>query len=54
MIDPNIERIYDIILSIFLGIILVLLFDKLFEKPRIVNVYMDENDKNISIHPQKN
>ncbi len=44
MIDPNIERMYDIILSMFLGLFLVLLFDRLFEKPRIVNVYMDENN----------
>lgn len=48
MIDPNIEKIYDIILSIFLGICFVLLFDQLFEKPRIVNIYVDKNENNIN------
>ena len=39
MIDPSLEKIYDIILSIFLGIVLVIMFDQLFDKPRIVNIF---------------
>lgn len=40
MIDKKTEYIYNIILSIFLGIILALAFDSLFDKPRIIDVYM--------------
>lgn len=39
MIDPYIENIYDIILSIFLGIILILFFNKMFDSPRIITIY---------------
>lgn len=46
MIDQKFEYLYDIILSIFLGILCAVLFDNMFEKPRIVNIYFDENDKN--------
>lgn len=34
--------LYDIVLSIFLGIIFVILFDQLFDKPRIINMYMEK------------
>lgn len=40
MIDKKTEYIYNIILSIFLGIILAFAFDSLFDKPRIVDVYV--------------
>ena len=33
--------LYDIMLSIFLGIICVILFDQLFDSPRIINMYME-------------
>jgi len=39
MIEKNTEKIYDIILSIFIGIILALMIDKLFQKPRTVTIY---------------
>ena len=39
MIKPEIEKIYDIILSIFLGIMLILFFDKIFDNPRIITIY---------------
>lgn len=39
MIDKYTENIYNIILSIFLGIILVMIFDKLFDRPRVINLY---------------
>lgn len=39
MIRPDIENVYDIILSIFLGIMFVLFFDKMYENPRIITIY---------------
>jgi hypothetical protein len=46
MIDPDTTYIYNIILSIFLGIILAIMFDSLFEKPRIIDIYLKkEKDK---------
>lgn len=45
MIDEKTDHIYNIILSIVLGIILVLLFDSLFIKPRVINIYMDKPKK---------
>ena len=36
------DEIINIILSIFLGIICAILFDQLFEKPRIINIYKDQ------------
>lgn len=41
MIDSKVENIYNIMLSIFLGIIIVLLIDQLYEKPITVNLYVD-------------
>lgn len=40
MIDKKTEYIYNVILSIFLGIILAVAFDSLFDKPRIVDIYV--------------
>ena len=45
MIDPTIESIYNIILSIFLGIIMVVLIDQLFKKPRIITIYKHNYDQ---------
>jgi hypothetical protein len=42
MIDKSTENIYNIILSIFLGIIFVILIDQCFEKPRIFDIYVDK------------
>lgn len=39
MIDPNIEYIYNIVLSLFAGTLLVVLLDQLFDKPRVINIY---------------
>lgn len=39
MIDPDLESMYDILLSLFIGMMLILFFDQMFDKPRIVNVY---------------
>lgn len=39
MIDKKTEYIYNIILSIFLGIIVACGFNSLFDKPRIIDVY---------------
>jgi len=37
------EHTYNAILSIFLGILIVLIFDQLFERPRVIYVYGDQN-----------
>lgn len=42
MIDKKTEYIYNIILSIFLGIVLAVAFDSLFDKPRIIDVYLNK------------
>lgn len=36
MIDPNSERIYNIILSIFFGIMIALIFTSLYEDQRSI------------------
>jgi hypothetical protein len=50
------EKIYTIIVSVFFGILIVLLLDRLFTKPRIIHIYSDNlkekfnniNKKNIN------
>jgi len=42
MISKENENLYNIILSIFLGILFVILLDQCFDKPRIFNVYADK------------
>jgi len=42
MIDLKYDNIYNIALSIFLGIIIVVLLHNMFTHPRIANVYKDE------------
>jgi len=32
--------LYDILLSVFLGIVCVILFNQLFDSPRVVNIYL--------------
>ena len=41
MKDPNLEKIYNITLSVFLGIMLTILFNELYTRPKIINVYLD-------------
>ena len=36
MINPETEHIYNIILSIFMGIIVILIIDQMFESPPII------------------
>lgn len=43
MIDPNVEKIYNIILSIFLGIVVVMIFNQLFDSPRVITLYKNLN-----------
>jgi|LakMenEpi03Aug12_release.lakeMendotaPanAssembly.Ray.scaffolds.fasta_scaffold4269990_1 hypothetical protein len=43
MIDSKTEYIYNILLSVFFGIVIVLIFDQLFDKPRIIDIYEKEN-----------
>lgn len=38
MIKPNVEYIYNIILSIVLGILSVLFINQLFESPQIIKL----------------
>jgi hypothetical protein len=39
MISKENELLFDIILSIFVGIFLVLMINSLFDSPRIINIY---------------
>lgn len=39
MISPEKDHFYNIILSIFFGIILVIIFNSLFDSPRSVIIY---------------
>ena len=43
MIDPELEHIYNVILSVFLGIICVYVFDSFFSKPNITTLYRTRN-----------
>jgi hypothetical protein len=45
MIDPTTNYIYNIMLSIFLGIVLALVLNSLFDKPRIVDIYLEDQKK---------
>lgn len=38
MIDPHTEHIYNIILSIVIGILIVLFIDQLFDKPAVIEI----------------
>lgn len=44
MIDENTEHKYNIILSIFLGILAVFVLSALFDRPRIIDIYNSENN----------
>lgn len=47
MITKENEYIFNIILSLFLGIGCIVLFNGLFDSPRIINIYKTNNlDKN--------
>lgn len=39
MIDPKIENIYNIILSLFLGIVVALVVNELYKKPITIIIY---------------
>lgn len=41
MIDKKTEYIYNIILSIFLGMMIAWFISSLFESPRTIDVYID-------------
>ena len=43
MIDKRIEPYYDIMISIFLGVVLVLTINTLYESPRTIIVFSDVN-----------
>lgn len=43
MIDPDTEHIYDIILSIFLGIMIVLIMNSLYDEQRSIIVTSKNN-----------
>ncbi len=46
MIDKRLEPYYDIMISIFLGVILVLSINMLYDSPRSFVIYSDVNDHN--------
>jgi hypothetical protein len=39
MIEPNMEHKYNIILSIFLGIVIIILIDQNINKPIVATIY---------------
>lgn len=43
MITEENEYIFNIMLSIFLGIMCVIMFDQLFDSPRIVDIYRNRS-----------
>lgn len=47
MIDKNMEPYYDAMLSIFIGVICILLLHRLYDIPRIIVVDQMENNKNV-------
>lgn len=42
MIEKHKDYLYNIILSIFIGIMIILLLDQIYEKPRVVTVNTDK------------
>ena len=51
MIDPKTNSLYNKILSIFLGIVVVLFINKLFRKPRVVIIYEKKWNINLTHFP---
>lgn len=47
MIDKNMEPYYDAILSIFFGIIFILLLHSLYDTPRIIVINQTEKNNNL-------
>lgn len=47
MISPQNEYLYNIILSIFFGIVVVFIIDLFFDKPRIITLYKQPIKTNI-------
>jgi hypothetical protein len=39
MIDPQMENIYNIILSLILGVVVAIIFNQVYDTPCIANVY---------------
>lgn len=44
MIDKNLEPYYDILFSVFIGVVIILLLHNLYDSPRIVVVIPDVQD----------
>ena len=42
MIDKSKENLYNIIFSLFLGVLVVIIINNFFESPRIIEVYRKE------------
>ena len=53
MIDPKTEHIYNIILSLILGIIIVLFINQLFDTQQIVKINsLNANEESVSEAPR--
>ncbi len=49
MIDKKMEPYYDAILSIFIGMMCILLLHRLYDIPRIIVVNEKEKNKNVKV-----
>ena len=47
MIDKNMEPYYDIILSIFIGIIFILVLNSLYDMPRIIVINQTKHNNKL-------
>lgn len=54
MIDEKTEKIYNIIFSIFLGIIAVIIFNSLFTAPRVITIYSNKSEHFENTHHNGN
>lgn len=43
MIDKSKENLYNIIFSLFLGVLVVIIINNFFESPRVIEVYKKES-----------
>jgi len=50
MTNKNCEKPYNILLSLFVGVMLALFIDSLYTKPRIVNIYKKLTNDNSDVN----
>jgi hypothetical protein len=52
MIDKKFEPYYDILLSVFLGVIIIIILHNMYESPRIIVIEDDNKEYFSNIRPQ--